>query len=164
MTAHTKRRRRSAFRAHHETLGTTAMAAHLHRGFMAWIDAIGPSVRRHLAVQEDAPCERAGDGWSGTIGGACPLQGDGNVDGLPWYFRARGGSWSFSVAATPDGDPVAAGFRDAPPGSWYVDGDAEGDGAYAGSWMPYSEGWQHIEASIAEWRAWRASGATDGAP
>jgi hypothetical protein len=129
------------------------MARHSQRGFFAWLNAMRPVVARNLDAQEDAPCDRAGDGWSGSIGGACPLQGEGFVDGLPWYFRARGESWSFGVAAAPDGDPVAAGYRDAPSGAFYVEGDAEGEQMFAGSWMPYSEAWRHIEASVAAFRA-----------
>ena len=37
--------------------------------------------------------------------GACPVQAEGTVDGLPFYFRARGGEWTLSVAATPAGEP-----------------------------------------------------------
>lgn len=122
----------------------------------AFMDAIGPTIRANLAAQEDAPAERAGEGWSGGIGGACPLQGDGVVDGLPWYFRARGEHWSFSVAATPDGDPVGVWVTDDPPGAWTTEDEAEGDGLFAASWMPYAEAWRHIDASIAAWRAWRA--------
>jgi hypothetical protein len=43
-----------------------------------------------------------------TLGGMCPVQGEGTVDGFPFYFRARGASWSFSVADK-DGDPVMNG-------------------------------------------------------
>ena len=60
----------------------------------------------------------------GSVGGACPVQGEGLVNGLPWYFRARGGVWRFSVARTPDGDPISA------PGQ-----DWEGEDPWGG-WMP----------------------------
>lgn len=33
-----------------------------------------------------------------TFGGACPVQGEGSIDGLFWYFRARGEHWQFHVA------------------------------------------------------------------
>lgn len=39
-------------------------------------------------------------------GGLCPVQAEGKINGLPFYFRSRGGSWSLSIAATPDGDPL----------------------------------------------------------
>lgn len=157
MSKHTKAARRRAFRAHHGALGREAMGEYGGRGLRAFIDAVRPAVMRNLREQDDAPCDRDGDGWSGTIGGACPLQGDGVVDGLPWYFRARGEAWSFSVAATPDGDAVAAGFSDAPDGSFYTNGPSDNATPYAAGWMPHSEAWRHIEESIAEFRAMRGA-------
>lgn len=41
-----------------------------------------------------------------SLGGNCPVQAEGIIDGLPFYFRSRGERWSFSVASSPDGDPV----------------------------------------------------------
>ena len=38
--------------------------------------------------------------------GQCPVQAEGKINGLPFYFRSRGASWSLSIAATPDGDPL----------------------------------------------------------
>jgi len=38
------------------------------------------------------------------IAGVCPVQADGTVNGRPFYFRARHGSWSFVGAL--HGDPV----------------------------------------------------------
>jgi hypothetical protein len=38
--------------------------------------------------------------------GQCPVQAEGKINGLPFYFRSRGMSWSLSIAATPDGDPL----------------------------------------------------------
>lgn len=35
------------------------------------------------------------------IGGQCPMQAEGTINGKPFYFRARGEHWSFSVG---DGD------------------------------------------------------------
>ena len=118
--------------------------------FKAFSDAIRPSIERNTALATDAEAERSGEGWSGSIFGFCPVQGEGHIDGLPWYFRARGEHWSFSVAATPDGDPVDALFDRGR--GWSTTGEAEGTEAFAGSWMPYSEAWRHIEASIVAWR------------
>lgn len=157
MSRHTKASRRAAFRAHHADLGAEAIGEHNGRGLLAFLDAIRPAVMDSLDAQNDAPCDREGIGWHGTLGGACPLQGDGVVDELPWYFRARGASWGFGVAATSGGDPVEACFGSAPEGSFYAAGEAEGDGAWSGSWMPHSEAWRHIEASIAAFRAARGA-------
>jgi len=35
------------------------------------------------------------------LGGNVPVQGEGTIDGLPWYFRARGRGWSFEVCKDP---------------------------------------------------------------
>lgn len=32
-----------------------------------------------------------------TIGGQCPVQAEGTIDGHGFYFRARGESWSIQV-------------------------------------------------------------------
>lgn len=42
------------------------------------------------------------------IGGACPVQAEGTVDGIPFYFRARGNGWSLSIGVDPIG--VSCGF------------------------------------------------------
>lgn len=33
-----------------------------------------------------------------TLGGNCPVQGEGTIDGVPFYFRARGEHWTLSVS------------------------------------------------------------------
>lgn len=38
--------------------------------------------------------------------GKCPVQAEGKIDGLPFYFRSRGGHWSLSIANASDGDPL----------------------------------------------------------
>jgi len=35
---------------------------------------------------------------SGTVGSWVPVQGEGLLDDKPWYFRARGEHWSFTLA------------------------------------------------------------------
>ncbi len=48
-----------------------------------------------------------------NLGGMTPVQGEGTIAGMPFYFRARGQRYTFSVASTPDGDPLEAwGGRD----------------------------------------------------
>jgi hypothetical protein len=90
--------------------------------------------------------ERAGDGWNGRVGGYCPVQGFGTVDGHPWYFRARWDGWSFDVGPAGIGagdwdlsDPV---FRQA---------ERYGDD-FDASWMPFADAWLFIERSIALFR------------
>lgn len=42
--------------------------------------------------------ECPGQGWNGIITGHAPVQGWGRADGHPWFFRARGDTWSFEIA------------------------------------------------------------------
>ena len=32
-----------------------------------------------------------------TLGGNCPVQAEGTIDGIPFYFRARGDSWRMNI-------------------------------------------------------------------
>lgn len=43
-------------------------------------------------------------GLTGSFGGNCPVQGDGELDGKYWYFRARGCVWSFDVSEREDSE------------------------------------------------------------
>jgi hypothetical protein len=38
------------------------------------------------------------------IGGKCPVQAEGTIDGHPFYFRSRWNRWAFAV--DPEGDPT----------------------------------------------------------
>jgi len=54
------------------------------------------------------------EGVDVPFGGACPVQGEGTLDGHPVYYRSRGTSWSFEVwekgtpwtNCLPEGDPI----------------------------------------------------------
>lgn len=59
------------------------------------------------------------------VGSACPVQAEGKVGDLPYYFRARGQHWTFSVGHDvfepiwevrvrygPDSRPFAAGWME----------------------------------------------------
>lgn len=48
------------------------------------------------------------------IYGYCPVQADGFVNGLPFYFHARFDTWTFAIAQTPDIDPVQVAINNAP--------------------------------------------------
>lgn len=110
-----------------------------------WVQAMQRILAPALERLEDAPAERVEDGWQGQLYGACPVQGQGDVDGFHWYFRARHDAWSFEVYSTPfeaDGGLPPDHTR-----VWDVEGEA-GDA----SWMPYSEAWQRIAESITSFR------------
>lgn len=75
-------------------------------------------------------------------GGACPVQGDGTVDGHPCYYRARGMGWAFTVwprgaelgeHGLPKGDPI------------FTTGDA-------GAYLNPEAGWLHASETIANLR------------
>lgn len=99
--------------------------------------------------EENAPFrQRAGDGWEGELGGWVPVQGDGFIDGHPWYFRARGDSWSLSIAEHNDESAINVRWNKAP--GWYFE---ENYGAWPeAGWMPYKEAWEFIEQSFAKYR------------
>lgn len=58
------------------------------------------------------------------ISGICPVQAEGTIDGLPFYFRARGQRWSIEIGKSSDAEksftyseawgaePFAAGWMD----------------------------------------------------
>lgn len=111
--------------------------------------AVADALNATCAELEDAPAERSGEGWSGAIGGFCPVQGLGTVDGLHWYFRARWESWRFEVWREPFGPH---GSLPASEPMWRAEAEYDqGDGD--ASWMRRSHAWQYIEASIETGRA-----------
>ncbi len=61
------------------------------------------------------------------IGGNCPVQAEGTIDGEEFYFRARGGGWSFRVGGDVVTDP-----------EWRYDEDY-GDGPFDAGWMTEDE-------------------------
>jgi hypothetical protein len=68
------------------------------------------------------------------IGGNCPVQAEGTIDGKPFYFRARGASWSLGIGGA---DPC---------------GDAEWEHTEAfGTWS--DAGWMEVEQAEAFLRA-----------
>ena len=70
---------------------------------------------------------------------AAPVQAEGTVAGHPYYFRARGEEWSFTIAERLDGDPVLLGPKDAVSGiAWYRSGTVPG-GRFAASYLPLDE-------------------------
>lgn len=72
-----------------------------------------------------------------SIGGNCPVQAEGEIDGKEFYFRARGGHWSIGIG----GDPVTNPdwYFEAP----YLDKEPEthpvvGEMHFSAGWMPES--------------------------
>ena len=55
------------------------------------------------------------------IGGYCPVQAEGTVNGSPFYFRARGKRWSMNIGDDPVG--IALGKK-----GWHREETYEGAG------------------------------------
>ncbi|MDY7225330.1 hypothetical protein [Hyalangium rubrum] len=94
--------------------------------------------------------ERQGAGWSGSVYGNHPVQGDGRVDGHAWYFRAKWAAWSMEIvedtSISPEVMPVVGPEH---PG-WLVEEDW-GTSPEA-SRMDDATAWQLIEQTIARFR------------
>lgn len=82
-----------------------------------------------------------GEVLSGFLSGYCPVQGEGFLDGKPWYFRARHDGWSFSVAESTEIDPIDVRWYKA--AGWYYEGDYDN-----ASWMAYEDAWDIIKACV----------------
>ena len=67
------------------------------------------------------------------LGGNCPVQAEGTIDGRPFYFRARGSAWSFGVGDDPVGEP-----------EWEYEQEYLG-GPFAAGWMTEDEARSFIE-------------------
>lgn len=62
------------------------------------------------------------------IGGNCPVQAEGTVNGKPFYFRARGESWSMSIG----GEDVVGRPE------WFHE-EGYGETQFAAGWMTIDE-------------------------
>lgn len=71
------------------------------------------------------------------IGGNCPVQAEGKIDGVPFYFRARGSGWRIGIGGKPVGEP-----------DWVTFGERE-----SASWMLMGEARELIEKAAALWRS-----------
>lgn len=102
-------------------------------------DAFAPELNVRCASVAATEGTAMGDGFEVSFGGACPVQGDGVVDGFVCYYRARGRSWSLDVACEPEWSVAR---------TCYVWPD--------GGWLRAEISRRNIEAAVAEFRAWRA--------
>ncbi len=61
------------------------------------------------------------------LGGNCPVQAEGTIDGVPFYFRSRGDQWSFGVGPEPVGEPEwehIEPYGEWPEAGWITTGQA----------------------------------------
>lgn len=54
--------------------------------------------------------------------GNCPVQAEGSINGYPFYFRARGGTWSVRVSRNKACDPFECDAKDV----WFFSRDYVG--------------------------------------
>jgi len=103
----------------------------------------------------DTDCQPSGELKIDMLGGNCPVQGEGSVDGQPFYFRARGNRWTFSVGP----NPVAVLCGDAK--GFHYEEAYKPDEEYAAGWMDEDEARRFIEQAAAEYRRAAASNPED---
>lgn len=73
------------------------------------------------------------------IGGNCPVQSEGTVDGLPFYFRARGMHWALEI-------------EEAPGLTWRHE-EPHGIDPFDAGWMPEEEALGFIDKAVGLFRA-----------
>lgn len=84
-----------------------------------------------------------------NIGGFCPVQAEGSIDGKPFYFRARGSHWSLSIG----GEDVVVKPE------WYHE-EGYGEGPFDAGWMELDEARSFIRKGAGLYR--QAIAAPDG--
>lgn len=90
------------------------------------------------------------------IGGNCPVQSEGTIDGAPYYFRARGDSWEIEIGGGFVLEDAAKGI---PATGFYMEREY-GDGPYDAGWMPVEEARGFIAEAAAEYAKGQADTAT----
>ena len=71
---------------------------------------------------------------------AAPVQAEGTLDGHPFYFRARGDQWAFSLAEEPGLDPIYIESAEGAAGRGYFLAKEYGaPGSFAASYMPLAK-------------------------
>ncbi len=86
-----------------------------------------------------------------NIGGNCPVQAEGTVNGEPFYFRARGGHWSMSIGGSDVvGSPkwyLQAPYKDPNPTPHPIVGAMH----FAAGWMPVEAAESFIYTAAHMW-------------
>ncbi len=91
------------------------------------------------------------------LGGNCPVQAEGLIDGEPFYFRARWDSWSLSIGSDFEaesrygihGRDVVGQPR------WHYD-EEWGDDQFSAGWMPEGVAREMIDKGAALYREAKA--------
>ena len=88
---------------------------------------------------------------------AAPVQAQGALNDHPFYFRARGDQWTFSVAEEPGLDPVYIDSAESALGrGYFLAGQYGAPGSFAASYMPLAEARDLIGDCARRYRADRA--------
>jgi len=124
-------------------------------GFIELTPEVIASLGRAIQARKDAGefnegGVAMGEGYSLAVGGNCPVQAEGLVDGMPAYFRARHSSWRLSIAGTPDGDPVLISNND---GTAWTHGEQWPGGEHDAGWMNFGQASACIAKAVALYRA-----------
>jgi hypothetical protein len=83
-----------------------------------------------------------------SIGGSCPVQASGTIDGKEFYFRSRGQGWSFAVAANVGIDPVDINATSEQ--GYYLE-ESYGESLYDAGYMPEQEAKEIITRCVEKW-------------
>lgn len=78
------------------------------------------------------------------LGGNCPVQAEGTIDGVPFYFRARHRHWGMGIGGEPVCEP-----------QWYRE-RPYGIGEFDAGYMPLEDAERFIRACAADFLAGRA--------
>lgn len=90
------------------------------------------------------------------IGGNCPVQAEGTIDGAPFYFRARGDEWSIEIGG---GFVLEDASKGIPATGFYMEREY-GDGPYDAGWMPVEEARSFINEAATEYAKGQAAHAS----
>lgn len=71
--------------------------------------------------------------------GNCPVQAEGRINGIEFYFRARGNHWTIGIGGDVTGNP-----------DWFYK-EEYGDKPFAAGWMTESEARMFIEKACKEY-------------
>lgn len=77
-----------------------------------------------------------------NIGGNCPVQAEGTVDGVPFYFRARGQHWAIYIGS----DALSLGHL-----AWHYTEPYQPENQFAAGWMEEDEARAFIDKAVALW-------------
>ena len=109
---------------------------------------VGDAYQPELDVTGDTAGVACGDGYEVPFAGMCPVQGEGEIDGHPCYYRARGRVWSLEVYG-PGGSAEKSEAIWSTGRACYVWPDA--------GYLRADLSVQNIEGAVAEFRAWKAA-------